>query len=93
MTQQEESIFPQEDESGMTQRKETGLTQEEERGLIQEEERGMIHEVERFPVLLPTAETSDTADTEVDVPEKEEELGICQVLARLEEVTNMLTTR
>jgi hypothetical protein len=44
-------------------------------------------------VLLPTAETSDTAENEVDCPEKEEELGIFQVIKRLEDVTDMLTSR
>ena len=43
--------------------------------------------------VFPTVETSDTADTEVDGPEIEEELGIFQVLERLEEVTKMLTCR
>ena len=85
LTQQEESVLTQEDDSG--------LTQEEESGLIQDKESGMTQQDERFPVLLPTAETSDAADKEVNSPEKEEELGICQVLERLEEVTNMLTTR
>jgi hypothetical protein len=33
-----------------------------------------------IPDLVPTAETFDTADTEVDGPEMEEELGIFQVL-------------
>jgi len=37
--------------------------------------------------------TSDTADKEVEGTEKEEELGIFQMLKRLEEVTNMLTSR
>jgi hypothetical protein len=46
-----------------------------------------------FPVLLPTAETSETVDKETDATEKEEELGIFQVLERLEEVTNMFTGR
>ena len=50
-------------------------------------------EAEGFPVMSPTEETSDTVDTEVDGPETEEELGIFQVLERLEEVTNMLTSR
>ena len=39
------------------------------------------------------AEASDTADEEVDGPEKEEELGIFQTLERLEEVTSKLTSR
>jgi len=50
-----------------------------------------ILEAEGPPVLPPSGEISDTADTEVDGPEKE--LGIFQVLERLEEVTNMLTSR
>jgi len=50
-------------------------------------------EDEGFPVMSPKKETSDRVDTEVDGPEKEEELGIFQVLERLEEVTNMLTSR
>jgi len=51
-------------------------------------------EAEGFPVMSPTEETFDTVDTEVDGPEKkEEELGIFQVLERLVEVTNMLTSR
>ena len=50
-------------------------------------------EAEGLPVLFATAETPDSADKGVDGPEKEEELGIFQMLERLEEVTNMLTTR
>jgi len=50
-------------------------------------------EDERFPVLLPTAEACDTAENKDDCPEKEEELGIFQVMKRLEDVTNMLTSR
>ena len=50
-------------------------------------------EAEELPVLLPIVETSDTADTEVDGPEKEEEVGIFQVLERLEEITSALTSR
>jgi len=50
-----------------------------------------IPEAEGFPVLLPTSDTS--ADIEVEGPEKEEELGIFQVLDRLEEVANMLISR
>jgi len=57
------------------------------------EERTLIQKAEGCPVLLPTAEDSETADKEVDNSEKEEELGIFQVLERLEEVTNMLTSR
>ena len=53
----------------------------------------LTQEDERFPVLLPTAETSDTAENEVDCTEKEEELGIFQVIKRLEGVTDMLTSR
>jgi len=41
--------------------------------------------------MLPSAEAS--VYTEVDGTEKEEELGIFQVLERLEEVTSMLTSR
>jgi len=57
------------------------------------EERVLTQEDEDCPALPLTEETSDKADTEVDGPEKEEELGIFQVLERLEEVTNMLTSR
>ena len=53
----------------------------------------MTQEDAGFPVLLPTADAPETADEEVDGPEKEEELGIFQYLERLEEVTNMLTSR
>ena len=52
-----------------------------------------IPEAEGFPVLLPTSETFNSADIEVESPEKEEELGIFQVLDRLEEVANMLISR
>ena len=57
------------------------------------EERVLTPEDEDCPALPLTEETSDKADTEVDGPEMEEELGIFQVLERLEEVTNMLTSR
>jgi hypothetical protein len=53
----------------------------------------LILETEGFPVLLPTAEASDTTDKEDDGIEKEEELGIFQVLERLEELTSMLSRR
>ena len=43
--------------------------------------------------MLPTAEDSEAAGKEVEGPEKEQELGIGQVLENLEEVTNMLTSR
>jgi len=57
------------------------------------EESNLILEADGFLVLLPTAEASDAADTEVVGPKKEEEeLGIYQVLQRLEEATTMLTT-
>jgi len=53
----------------------------------------LILEGESFPVLLPTAESFNSAEEEVDCPEKEEELGIFKVLERLEEVTSKLTRR
>ena len=53
----------------------------------------LILEGEGFPVLLPSAESFNSAEVEVDCPEKEEELGIFQVLDRLEKVTSMLTSR
>jgi len=53
----------------------------------------LIWEAKGFPVLLPTSEIFNSADTQVEGLEKEEELGIFQVLERLEEVTNMLTSR
>jgi len=56
-------------------------------------ENSLILEAEGFPVLPCGAEASDTADEEVDGPEKEEELGIFQTLERLEEVTSKLTSR
>jgi len=48
---------------------------------------------EGFPALHPTAEDFEAAGKGVDGPEKEEELGIFQVLERLEEVTSMLASR
>ena len=57
------------------------------------EENEQTQEDSDSPDLPPTAEDSETADTEVDGLEKEGELGIFQVLERLEVVTNMLTTR
>ena len=53
----------------------------------------LTQEDERFPVLLTTAEAFDTAENELNCPEKEEELGIFQVIKRLEDVTDMLTSR
>jgi len=46
-----------------------------------------------LPTLLPAANTSAEAEYENNGLEKEEELGIFQVLDRLEEVTNMLISR
>jgi len=46
-----------------------------------------------YPNQLPTAEDSEAVLKEVDGPEKEAELGIFQIIERLEEVTNMLTNR
>jgi hypothetical protein len=53
----------------------------------------LILEDTGLPAMLPTAEDSEAAGKEVEGPEKEQELGIGQVLERLEEVTNMLTSR
>jgi len=50
-------------------------------------------EAEGFPALLPIAEPCDSAEKEVDSAEKEEELGIYQVLERLEEITIVLISR
>jgi len=57
------------------------------------EDSTLILEDEGPPFLPLSEETSDTADTEVDGPEKEEDLVIFQVLERLEELTNVLTNR
>jgi len=42
---------------------------------------------------VPAAKASAAAENEDDILEKEEKLGIFQVLDRLEEVTNMLISR
>jgi len=57
------------------------------------EDSTFIMEDSGLPVMLPTAEDSELADEEVVGQEKEEELGIFQVLERLEEVNCVLTSR
>ncbi len=44
-------------------------------------------------VVLPGAKDSAARDKEDNIVETEEELGIFQLLDRLEEVTSMLTSR
>ena len=50
-------------------------------------------EAEGFPVMVPTSQAFYAADKKVDGPEQEDELGIFQVLERLEEVTSMPASR
>ena len=52
-----------------------------------------IMEAEGFPVMVPTSQAFYAAGKKVDGPEQEDELGIFQVLERLEEVTSMLASR
>jgi hypothetical protein len=44
-------------------------------------------------VVLPTAKDTAAREREDNIVETEEELGIFQLLDRLEEVTSMLTSR
>ena len=53
----------------------------------------MLSEADVHPIFLPAAKSLAAAENEDDVLEKEEKLGIFQVLDRLEEVTNMLISR
>ena len=53
----------------------------------------MLMEADVLSVLLPAEKASAAAEYENKGLEKEEELGIFQVLDRLEEVTNMLISR
>jgi hypothetical protein len=50
-------------------------------------------EASERPILRPAAKASAEAENKVDGFKKEAELGIFQVLDRLEEVTNMLICR
>ena len=50
-------------------------------------------EADVLSVLLPAANASAAAEYQDNGLKKEEELGIFQVLDRLEEVTNMLISR
>ena len=50
-------------------------------------------EADVLPISLPAANASAAAKYADNGLEKEEELGIVQVLDRLEEVTNMLISR
>jgi len=58
-----------------------------------EESPCLLMEADVLPILLPAANASAAAEYEYKGLEKEEELGIFQVLDRLEEVTNMLISR
>ena len=53
----------------------------------------MLFRCEADPLLLPAANDAAAVESEDNGFEKEEELGIFQVLDRLEEVTNMLIKR
>ena len=53
----------------------------------------MFIEASERPILRPAANASAGAEYEDNGLKKEEELGIFQVLDRLEEVTNMLISR
>jgi hypothetical protein len=55
-----------------------------------------LEEISNSPVaavVLPAAKDAATREREDNIVETEEELGIFQLLDRLEEVTSMLTSR
>ena len=55
-----------------------------------------LEEISNSPVaavVLPAAKDAETREREDNILETEEELGIFQLLDRLEEVTSMLTSR
>ena len=58
-----------------------------------EENACLLNNDEFFPVLPSMEEVSTAAENEDDGLDRKEELGICQVLERLEEITNMQISR
>ena len=52
-----------------------------------------MEEISLSSIELPAAKNTATREREDNIVETEEELGIFQLLDRLEEVTSMLTTR
>jgi hypothetical protein len=53
----------------------------------------LLNNDEFYPVLPSMEEVSTAAENEDDGLDRKEELGICQVLERLEEITNMQISR
>jgi hypothetical protein len=52
-----------------------------------------MEEISLSSIELPAAKNTATREREDNIVETEEELGIFQLLDRLEEVTSMLTSR